>query len=253
MPRRRAIVGALAAVGVVAFIAEPLIFLWLVTPSAPSPMYLFSFAMNSPILFAYPLVAVALWLAPHTSLWRQGYVRQVTLRSSYFRFFGRGVGRNAAVVGAVFFAQPLMTFTVIFVLLPLFGYGYVSAAEWGQVHPDASYARLTELMAVSPVLYILVYSASFALVGAGLGIFGHLLLAAGVKPTIALASPAVLVLVSSALLGFGQFALTSVLVPFGLTQVAPWTLIVPFTTLACAIAAALALATRRQSVVLARL
>lgn len=239
------------SIGSVLFVLAPTVWLLAVHPAAPAPIYHFSFAMNWPLTFFYPLIACSLYLGPHLSLWRRRAVLPITLRTGIARFVTQSLLRNVSVVFFVFFLQVIVTFAVVFWVEPTLGFEYESRKQWGDVTPIVDYARLSGLAALGLPVYMLGYGLCLAAVAVGLALFGHLLLLAGVPGLISLLAPTVVFLVQSFVTHNAASSLQSAMIQFGVGDEPPTTLIVPLGFLALLLAGTAAAAFRRVRTVVA--
>lgn len=175
----------------------------------------------------------------------------ITVRSGLARFVAQSLLRNAAVVFSVFLLQVFVTFAVVFWIEPALGFEYESRRHWGDVTPIVDYARLSGLAALGLPTYMVGYGLCLAGVAAGLALFGHLLLLAGVPGPMSLLAPTVVFLLQSFLTGMGASSLQTAMIQFGVGDVPPNTLVLPLGFLALLLAVAAAVAFRRVRTVVA--
>ena len=181
-----------------------------------SPMGHFSYAIGwSGLALFYPVLVVAVYLLGFTERLRQRWIFYARPRVSIRRYLAHEALKNAAIAFAVFFAFALASGVVVFYIIPATGVTFDTIGP-GTVFPsDAEFARLTELTAVSPLLYVIVYAAWQGLNAAVWATFGFAAVLLIRNRLVALATPFLLFIALAVLMGMA---------PSVFAQNAPWLL-----------------------------
>ncbi|MDM4762536.1 hypothetical protein QT381_05910 [Galbitalea sp. SE-J8] len=253
---RRSFASPWAIVSLV-FLASPFLYASTFHYYSPAPVYRFADAVNGPLVIAYPVIAMLVFVAPFLAEWRHGFVRLTATRVEFSRYVRRKFAANAIAVFIVFAlvgALPAIWFLVVDPALALTD--YPTASEYGgTITSMQQFGRLTDLWLISPALYITAYAVSSGLTGALLSSVGFLTLFLVRSRFLAIITPLLLFVVQAVVFfsqGWDLYTFYFAFEQFGVSPASDHTLVVPLALLAVIVAAqGLVLRARREPLVAA--
>lgn len=215
------------------------------------PLSAFGTAMSSPVSLALPLIAVAVYLLSFSREIEARFVVYTRTRCSIVRYLTEKASANAIAVFLVFFVYAAISFIVVVWVAPAAGWLQFDPAGYGTHYaaPD-EFVRFSELWAVSPAVYGLVYAIWCGVNGSIWASLGLLALLLVPNRFVALSLPfgaCIALTAVLSLLGLDVFSPYPLWILFGYTQSAAWTALVPIGILTIICSTVLVSILRRSS------